>query len=132
MRICFLEVDTESQWAVASIGPAFLAAFLREHGHDANFVRATVAMDVAGIVECVVAHRPQLVGLKGARFELFLVRWSHAAPPPHPPRWCSTAHRAARPQSRTVFLRRGRLFKLPALAGRGAEPAPYLPAIPRS
>lgn len=63
MRICFVEVDTESQWAVASIGPAFLAAWLRRHGHEAGFVRATVAMDEAEIVERVGARRPQLIGV---------------------------------------------------------------------
>ena len=39
MRVLFLEFDTEHDWAVASLGPAFLAAYLREHGHEAAFVR---------------------------------------------------------------------------------------------
>ena len=32
MRIVFLEVDTERSWAVASIGPAFIGAYLRAAG----------------------------------------------------------------------------------------------------
>ena len=35
MRVLFLEIDTESDWAVASVGPAFLAAFIGRHGHQA-------------------------------------------------------------------------------------------------
>ena len=31
MKICFIEVDTTREWACASIGPAFIAAYLREH-----------------------------------------------------------------------------------------------------
>ena len=34
MRVLFLEVDTERSWAVASIGPGFIAAYLRQHGHE--------------------------------------------------------------------------------------------------
>ncbi len=30
MRVLFLELDTENAWAVASLGPAFLAAWLRK------------------------------------------------------------------------------------------------------
>ena len=32
MRFVFLEVDTERSWAVASIGPGFIASYLRAHG----------------------------------------------------------------------------------------------------
>ena len=39
MRVVFLEVDTESDWAMASLGPAFLAAFLRGNGHESVMVR---------------------------------------------------------------------------------------------
>jgi radical SAM superfamily enzyme YgiQ (UPF0313 family) len=63
MRICFIEVDTESQWAVASIGPAFLAAWLRQHGHEVGFVRATAGTGEAEIVARVAALRPHLLGL---------------------------------------------------------------------
>jgi hypothetical protein len=36
MRVLFLELDTENEWAVASLGPGFLAAWLRRHGHEAR------------------------------------------------------------------------------------------------
>lgn len=51
MRVLFIEVDTESSWAVASIGPAFLAAFLRQHGHEVEFFRAPLDAEPADIAE---------------------------------------------------------------------------------
>ena len=44
MKICFLEIDTESEWAVASIGPAFIGAYLRKHGHSVELIRVAPTM----------------------------------------------------------------------------------------
>ena len=63
MRVVFLEVDTERSWAVASIGPAFLAAYLRANGHEAGFVRATIDMPDEKIVSCLIAEKPALIGV---------------------------------------------------------------------
>ena len=63
MRIVFLEVDTESQWAMASLGPAFLAAYLRHHGHEAVMVRALVEMPDAEVVRLVRESAPGLIGV---------------------------------------------------------------------
>jgi anaerobic magnesium-protoporphyrin IX monomethyl ester cyclase len=62
MRVVFVEVDTERSWSVASIGPGFLAAYLRQHGHEVGFVRATVAMSDAEVVAAVVAAGPSCSG----------------------------------------------------------------------
>ena len=51
MRVLFLEFDTEHDWAVASLGPAFLAAYIRQHGHDAAFLRIPVDQPVADIID---------------------------------------------------------------------------------
>ena len=61
VRVLFLEVDTERSWAVASIGPGFLAAYLRAHGHEVGFLRATVDMTDAQVIEAVGA--PDLLAL---------------------------------------------------------------------
>lgn len=63
MRVVFLEVDTESEWSMASLGPAFLAAFLREHGHEALMVRAAITMSDAAVVEMVQEAAPELLGV---------------------------------------------------------------------
>jgi anaerobic magnesium-protoporphyrin IX monomethyl ester cyclase len=63
MRVVFLEVDTESQWAMASLGPAFLGAFLREYGHEAVLLRARIDMSDAEVVAMVRAANPGLLGV---------------------------------------------------------------------
>ncbi len=63
MRIVFLEVDTERSWAVASIGPAFIGAYLRAHGHDVGFVRAHLDADDLDVAQAVAAARPDLLGV---------------------------------------------------------------------
>ncbi len=59
----FLEIDTESTWSVASLGPAFLAATLRQHGHGAAFCRIGMAQGVDDIVAAVERHAPGLIGV---------------------------------------------------------------------
>jgi anaerobic magnesium-protoporphyrin IX monomethyl ester cyclase len=62
MRMLFLEVDTESTWSVASLGPAFLGGMLRAHGHECTLLR--VGMDM-GVTEIEAAVREFGAGLIG-------------------------------------------------------------------
>src|SRR4051794_19263052 len=48
---------------MASIGPGFIAAYLREHGHEVAFVRARLDDADADVVARVAAERPDLLGL---------------------------------------------------------------------
>lgn len=61
MRVVFLEIDAERSWAVASIGPAFLAAYLRAHGHEARFLRVTLDEAAASVHARVAAEAPDLL-----------------------------------------------------------------------
>jgi len=63
MRVVFLEVDTERSWAVASIGPGFIAAYLRSHGHEVGFVRAGIDMSDDEVLRRVAEEDPGLVGV---------------------------------------------------------------------
>lgn len=63
LRVLFIEVDTERPWAVASIGPACLAAYLRAAGHEVAFLRATVDLSDDEIADQAEAERPALIGL---------------------------------------------------------------------
>ena len=63
MRVLFLELDTENAWAVASLGPAFLAAWLRRHGHEAAFLRVPPTEPIAAIAESVARVAPDLIGV---------------------------------------------------------------------
>ncbi|HVK74153.1 MAG TPA: radical SAM protein [Kofleriaceae bacterium] len=63
MRVVFLEVDTERTWSVASIGPGFVGAYLRQHGHEVGFVRATLDKSDDQVVAEIAALAPDLLGV---------------------------------------------------------------------
>ena len=59
----FLEVDTERSWAVASIGPAFLASYLRGHGHSVTLLRAPLDMSDEEVERRLRSEAPDLLAL---------------------------------------------------------------------
>ncbi len=63
MRVLFLEIDQERDWAVASLGPAFIAAFLRRVGHEAVLLRIAPDAPIDQICEDIRRHAPQLLGV---------------------------------------------------------------------
>jgi radical SAM superfamily enzyme YgiQ (UPF0313 family) len=63
VRILFLEVDTEHDWAVASLGPGFIAAYLRRHGHDVRLLRATVDLSDEQLISMIRSAEPDLIGV---------------------------------------------------------------------
>lgn len=63
MKVLFLEIDTETEWAVASLGPAFLAAYLRAHGHEASFARVSAQTSLDDLVALVRAESAALIGV---------------------------------------------------------------------
>lgn len=63
MHVLFLEIDTESSWAVASLGPAFLASYLRAAGHQATFLRVPLEWEADHLAEQVRIIQPGLIGL---------------------------------------------------------------------
>ncbi len=63
MRVLFLEVDTERSWALASVGPATLGAWLRRAGHEVSFMRARLDMSEDEVVREVAARAPELLGV---------------------------------------------------------------------
>lgn len=63
MHVLFLEIDTENTWSVASLGPAFLAATLRRHGHEASLFRVGATMDADEVAAVVRARAPGLIGI---------------------------------------------------------------------
>lgn len=63
MHVLFLEVDTEGTWAVASIGPGFIASYLRRHGHRVSFLRVSVDMDTRDVIGHIEQLEPDLLGL---------------------------------------------------------------------
>jgi len=73
MRVLFIEVDTERPWAVASIGPSFVGAYLREHGHEVEFFRARIDDSIDEIVARIQGVAPELLA-----FSLTTRQWQRA------------------------------------------------------
>ncbi|MCP3959016.1 MAG: B12-binding domain-containing radical SAM protein [bacterium] len=63
MHLLFLEIDTERDWAVASIGAAFIAAYVRPHGHRVEMLRVPPTMAAGELVAEIRGRRPDLLGL---------------------------------------------------------------------
>ena len=61
--VLFLEIDTEQTWAVASIGPASMAAYLRRHGHEASGLRVPLDMTVSTLAESIRRADPGLLAV---------------------------------------------------------------------
>ena len=63
MKVLFLEIDTERHWALASVGPAVIASFIRQRGHEAKFRRIAPSQEPRGILEDIEKEAPDLVAL---------------------------------------------------------------------
>ena len=63
MKVLFLEIDTEREWAVASIGPAFLAAYVRPHGHRVKILRVPPGQSAEEVIDAIRQIAPDLLGL---------------------------------------------------------------------
>ncbi len=63
IKILFVEVDTAREWACASIGASFIAAFLRKHGHEVDFFRASIDLTDDQLVAHIRKVGPDLLGI---------------------------------------------------------------------
>lgn len=63
MKVLFLEINCDRDWATAALGPACLAAFLRRHGHEAALLRVTTDADLAQVAAQVREAGPGLLGM---------------------------------------------------------------------
>lgn len=63
MHILFLEIDTDAEWAVCSLGPAFLASVARKAGHSARLLRLAHDLPLDAAVSQVIAAAPDLIGI---------------------------------------------------------------------
>lgn len=73
MLVLFIEVDTESSWSLASVGPACLGAYLQQHGHHDQLLRARLDMDLPQICQKIQEIKPDLIG-----FSLTTRQWLRA------------------------------------------------------
>ncbi|MBF0226465.1 MAG: radical SAM protein [Desulfobacterales bacterium] len=73
MKILFIEIDTEKTWAVASVGPAYIASYIRYYGHEADFLRVLPDQQIDDIICNIKKQSPDIIG-----FSLTTRQWKRA------------------------------------------------------
>ncbi len=63
MKLLFLEVQTAGPWTLASMGPAIIGAYLRDHGHEVALLCVPPDADFREIAADVRREAPDLVGV---------------------------------------------------------------------
>ena len=63
MEVLFLEIDTERNWALASIGPAFIGAFIRQHGYEARLLLIAPDREPEDIIASIEKKPPDILAL---------------------------------------------------------------------
>jgi radical SAM superfamily enzyme YgiQ (UPF0313 family) len=63
MNILFLEIDTEREWALASVGPAYIASYIRLHGHEATLLRVRPKEEMHGLIASIEKEAPDILGI---------------------------------------------------------------------
>ena len=74
MKILFLEIDTEREWGLASVGPAYIGAYVRLHGHDAVLLRVPPEQKVHDLMRSIEKEAPDILG-----FSLTTRQWLRGA-----------------------------------------------------
>lgn len=73
MKIIFLEIETENAWALASVGPASIAAYIRRYGHNAALLRVHPDQQIKDIIPRIEKERPDILG-----FSITTPQWRRA------------------------------------------------------
>ena len=74
MKILFIEIDTEREWALASVGPAYIASHIRLHGHEAALLRVRPEEEVHDLISSIEKEAPDILG-----FSLTTRQWLRSA-----------------------------------------------------
>lgn len=74
MKILFLEIDTEREWGLASVGPAYIGAYIRLHGHEAVLLRVPPEQKVHDLIRSIEKEAPDILG-----FSLTTRQWLRSA-----------------------------------------------------
>ncbi len=74
MKILFIEIDTEREWALASVGPAYIASYIRLHGHEAALLRVRPEEEVHDLISSIEKEAPDILG-----FSLTTRQWQRGA-----------------------------------------------------
>jgi len=74
MKILFLEIDTEREWALASVGPAYITSYIRSQGHEGALLRVRLEQEVDELIGSIEKQEPDILG-----FSLTTRQWRRAA-----------------------------------------------------
>ena len=74
MKILFLEIDTEREWALASVGPAYITSYIRSQGHEGALLRVRLEQEVDELVSSIEKQEPDILG-----FSLTTRQWRRAS-----------------------------------------------------
>jgi len=74
MKILFLEIDTEREWGLASVGPAYIGAYIRLQGHEAVLLRVPPEQKVHDLISSIEKEAPDILG-----FSLTTRQWQRGA-----------------------------------------------------
>lgn len=64
--VLFLELEQEIDWTLAAIGPAFIASYLRQFGHEVEKQQVPVDMSADELVKLVRQRSPDVIGVSMA------------------------------------------------------------------
>ena len=73
MRVLFVELEMERNWSVASIGPAFLAAYVRPLGHQVEIIHLAYDVDDNQAIQQIIKYAPETLA-----FSLTSRQWLRA------------------------------------------------------
>ena len=73
MKILFIEVEMEREWAVASIGPAFLSSYIKQFGYQAELISMPIDWTLEDICSVVMEKNPDVLA-----FSLTSRQWLRA------------------------------------------------------
>ena len=63
MNVLFLEIDSDRNWALASIGPAFIGAYIRQKGHGCSLVRVSPDETSTSLLKKINKEKPDVLAL---------------------------------------------------------------------
>ncbi len=63
MNVLFLEIDSDRNWALASIGPAYIGAYIRQQGHEASLLRVPLDETAVSLLEKINKKKPDVLAL---------------------------------------------------------------------
>ncbi len=63
MNVLFLEIDSDRNWALASIGPACIGAYIRQKGHDCSLIRVSPDEPIDSLLIKVKDKKPDILAL---------------------------------------------------------------------